>query len=278
MQSGWVKLFENGDFGLTGLICLNRRVLFSLFASASVTAATVLASFQQACGKNSQSEQGYVINLSSNRPEKYTVQVTKSGLRVDLINAKCTLVSRAPDWNVVAWNSKDRTVLNVSNGDWCHKYHMNKMHWAAELTKPLSVKEDWFKGVPALKCVFPATEVVGLYMQSSVGTKNYKDNIDDPNSAIVVCLDLPSGKSSGSVFARLLGMPAVPGMPLLVKRIRANGKKEGTLQTEEVHGRPVSLAVFDIPQGYKKVSFSESFFVSKAQNENAKELFNSLLN
>ncbi len=257
---------------------MNRRVLCTLFASAGVVAALVLGSPELACGKNSQTEQGYVINLASNRPEKYIVQVTKTGLRVDFRNAKCTLVSRAPDWNVVAWNSKDRTVVNVSNGDWCHKYHMNKMHWAAELTKPLSVKEEWFKGVPALRCVFPATEVVGLYMQSSVGTKNYKDNTDDPNSAIVVCLDLPSGKNSGSVFARLLGMPSLPGMPLLVKRIRAIGKKEGSLQTEEVHGRPVSLAVFAIPQGYKKVPFSESFFVSKAQNENAKELFNSLLN
>lgn len=257
---------------------MNRRFLFSRFASGAVVAVLALISPDLACGKNSQTEQGYVINLASNRPEKYTVQVTKTGLRVDFSNAKCTLVSRAPDWNVVAWNSKDRTVMNVSNGDWCHKYHMNKMHWAAELTKPLYVKKDWFRGFPSLKCVFPATEVVGLYMQSSVGTKNYKDNTDDPNSAIVICLDLPSGKSSGSVFARLLGMPAVPGMPLLAKRIRANGKKEGSLKTDEVHGRPVSLAAFDIPQGYRKVPFSESFFVSKAQNENAKELFNSLIN
>ncbi len=257
---------------------MNRRSIFSLFASVGVAAALALISPHLVCGKNSQTEQGYVITLVSNRPEKYIVQVTKTALRVDFSNAKCTLVSRAPDWNVVAWNSKDRTVMNVSNGDWCHKYHINKMHWASELTKPLSVKEEWFKGVPALKCVFPATEVVGLYMQSSVGTLNHKDNIDDPNTAIVVCLDLPSGKSSGSVFARLFGMPAVPGIPLLAKRIRANGKKEGTLKTAEVHGRPVSLAAFDIPQGYRKVPFSESFFVSKAQNENAKELFNSLLN
>ena len=109
--------------------------------------------------------------------------------RVDLNNAKCSLVSRAPDWNVVAWNSKDRTIMNVSNADWCHKYHMNKMHWAAELTKPLSVKEDWYMGVPALHCVFPSTEVVGLYMQSNIGKRHYKDNVDDLNRAIVVCLD-----------------------------------------------------------------------------------------
>lgn len=260
---------------------LNRRSLFArfaVFAAVSIVVSMALSSRAPVSAKNSQSEQGYILDLVSNRPEKFKVQVTKTGLRVDLNNAKCSLVSRAPDWNVVAWNSKDRTIMNVSNGDWCHKYHMNKMHWAAELTKPLSVKEDWFMGVPALHCVFPSTEVVGLYMQSNVGKKNYKDNVDDLNRAIVVCLDCPSGKSSGSVFARFFGMPAVPGVPLLVKRIRANGKNEGTLKAQQLHGRPISTAIFEIPQGYKKVPFSESFFVSKAQNENAKELFNSLLN
>ncbi|MBP9093193.1 hypothetical protein KBI23_19375 [bacterium] len=261
---------------------LNRRASFAvlpavLFA-AHLLAATILLSITPLSAKTIQSEQGYVLDLVSNRPEKFRVQVTKMALRVDLNNAKCSLVSRAPDWNVVAWNGKDRTIMNVSNADWCQKYHMNKMHWAAELTKPLSVKEDWFMGVPALHCVFPSTEVVGLYMQSAVGKKNYKDNVDDLNRAIVVCLDCPSGKSSGSVFARFLGMPAVPGVPLIVKRIRATGKSESTLRAEQLHGRPISTSVFDIPQGFKKVPFSESFFVSKAQNENAKELFNSLLN
>ena len=257
---------------------LNRRALFAVLVAVHLVAATALSSTAALSAKNSQSEQGYILDLVSNRPEKFKVQVTKTGLRVDLNNAKCSLVSRAPAWNVVAWSDKDRTIMNVSNADWCHKYHMNKMHWAAELTKPLSVKGDWFMGVPALHCVFPATEVVGLYMQSSVGKRNYKDNVNDLNRAIVVCLDCPSGKSSGSVFARFLGMPEVPGVPLVVKRIRATGKNESTLRAEQLHGRPISTAVFDIPQGYKRVPFSESFFISKAQNENAKALFNSLLN
>lgn|GEM_PF-750685 len=262
------------------LSAVNRRALFARFAvcALSIVAAMALSFAAPVPAKNSLTEQGYILDLTSNRPEKFKVQVTKTGLRVDLNNAKCSLVSRAPDWNVVAWNSKDHTIMNVSNADWCHKYHMNKMHWAAELTKPLSVKEDWYMGVPALHCVFPSTEVVGLYMQSNIGKKNYKDNVDDLNRAIVVCLDCPSGKNSGSVFARFFGMPAVPGVPLLVKRIRANGKNEGTLKAQQLHGRPISTAIFEIPQGYKKVPFSESFFVSKAQNENAKELFNSLLN
>lgn len=269
------------------MISLNRRCLFAnfsgyasfvVFAAVSIGASAALSFVAPVDAKTSQTEQGYILDLVSNRPEKFRVQVTKTSLRVDLNNAKCSLVSRAPDWNVVAWNAKDRTIMNVSNADWCHKYHMNKMHWAAELTKPLSVKEDWFMGVPALHCVFPSTEVVGLYMQSAVGRKNYKDNSDDLNRAIVVCLDCPSGKSSGSVFARFFGMPAVPGVPLVVKRIRATGKSESTLRAEQLHGRPIPTIVFDIPQGYKKVPFSESFFISKAQNENAKELFNSLIN
>lgn len=257
---------------------MNCRALFAVFATLDLLAASFLSSTAPLFAKNSQAEQGYIIDLVSNRPEKFKVRVTKSGLRVDLNNAKCSLVSRAPDWNVVAWNSNDRTIMNVSNADWCHKYHMNKMHWAAELTKPLSVKEDWVMGVPALHCVFPSTEVVGLYMQSAIGKKNYKDNVDDLNKAIVICLDCPSGKSSGSVFARFFGMPAVPGVPFIVKRIRATGKSESTLKAEQLHGRPISAAVFDVPQGYKKVPFNESFFISKAQNENAKALFNSLLN
>lgn len=257
---------------------MNSQVIFASFVIVNLVSAAVVSFFIPVSAKGIQAEQGYVLDLASNRPEKFKVQVTKSGIRVDLLNARCTLVSRAPDWNVVAWKSSDRTIMNISNSDWCHKYHMNKMHWAAELTTPVTIEKDWFKDVPALRCVFPATEVVGLYMQSAIGKKGNKDNEDDKNKAIVMCLDCPSGKSSGSVFARFFGMPAVPGVPLMVKRIRATGKSESTLRAEQLHGRPIAAAVFEIPQGYRKVPFSESFFISKSQNENAKELFNSLIN
>ncbi|CAN5324638.1 hypothetical protein BH11CYA1_BH11CYA1_15590 [soil metagenome] len=249
----------------------------TLAAPAKAGSARTAAS-KDLSGKTSRMEQGYILDLTSNRPEKFKVQVTKSGIRVDLANAKCTMVSLAPDWNVVAWNSGDRTIMNISHADWCHKYHMNKMHWAAELTKPVTTEQDWFKGVPALRCIFPATEVVGLYMQSTIGKKMNKDNTDDANKAIVMCLDCPSGKSSGSVFARFFGMPEVPGVPISVKRVRENGKSEVTLKPGDIHGVPISGAVFTVPSGYKKVPFSENFFISKAQSENAKALFNSFLN
>ncbi|MFA6211798.1 MAG: hypothetical protein WCT03_23655 [Candidatus Obscuribacterales bacterium] len=256
---------------------MNSRSLFASFVVANLFTVAAVIFSTPVTAKGIQSEQGYILDLASNRPEKFKVQVTKSGIRVDLLNAKCTLVSRAPDWNVVAWKSSDRTILSISNNDWCHKYHMNKMHWAAELTTPVTIEKDWFKDVPALRCVFPATEVVGLYMQSAIGKKGNKDNVDDKNKAIVMCLDCPSGKSSGSVFARFFGMPAVPGVPLVVKRIRATGTTESTLKTDDIHGRAIPLSIFDVPQGYKKIQFGESFFISKAQNENAKELFNSFL-
>ena len=260
---------------------MNLRVSLAFITALNIVAAAFCAAeavpAKPTVVKCGNSEQGYTIDLTSNKPDKYKIQVTKSGIRADFVNAKCTLVSRAPNWDVVAWHNGDRNIMYVSNADWCHKYHMNKMHWAAELTKPVSVQQDWYKGVPALRCVFPATEVVGLYMQSNVGKKGNKDNIDDVNKAIVICLDLPSGKNSGSVFARIFGMPALPGFPLSVRRVRQTGKTEGTLNPGDIHGGPIANNVFAIPQGYKKVTFRESFFISKAQSENAKALFSTLL-
>lgn len=244
-----------------------------LIAIASAAAAiTAFPAISAAPEKASRA--GYILEMTTVGQDRYKVHVTPQAIRVDIINAGTTVVSKAPKWDVVAYRKDQQRVLHVSKDDWRTKYKLRKMSWAGELKEPTSTVKGTYKGLPTVRCNFPPTDIVGLYFQSKVEPSNEYNEFNQP---YVVCLMIENGSESGAALARLHGLPALPGLPIEVKRKRKKGNIETTIDITGLARADIPSSVFDIPASYKPATFREAFFLSPTQTENAKELFDQFL-
>jgi hypothetical protein len=219
-------------------------------------------------------EPGYIIDMTTVGCDRYRVQVTAKAIRVDLLNAGTTVVSTAPKWDITAYRNDEKRILFVSKDDWRHKYKLRKLSWASELKLPRSKVAGSYKGLPTVRCNYAPTDIVGLYMQTKVGAKDEHDEFNQP---YVVCLLIENGSESGAALAGLHSLPALPGLPLEVKRKRLKGNTETTIDTTNLVKAEIPSSVFAIPNSYQPANFRESFFISHAQTQNTKELFDAFL-
>lgn len=214
------------------------------------------------------------IKLSAFGADRYQVRVTPAAIRIDILSAQCTVVSKAPEWNVAAWRDKEKTMFTADRKTWCEKCQMKRFNWTSDLKTPLKVTPVKFMGAEASKYSYPTSEEVGVFLQSTMGSKDHK-NIN--NQPTVTILNLPNGDKSGPAMARLLGIKCMPGIPLDASRILADGTRASCLVTQSLSRTEVDPAIFEIPRGYKKAVFHEDYFKSTIQAENTNEFFESLV-
>ena len=215
-----------------------------------------------------------LIRLAAFGADRYLVRVTNDAIRVDILSAQCTVVSKAPEWNIIAWREKEKTMFSTDHKTWCEKCQMKRFNWTSDLKSPLKVTPLRYLGADARKYSYPSSEEVGVFLQSTMGSKDHK-NID--NRPTVIILNLPNGEKSGPALARLLGIKCMPGIPLEASRRLADGTKGSCLVTESLSRTEVDSAIFDIPKGYKKAPFHEDFFRSNIQAQNTNDFFESLV-
>ncbi len=213
---------------------------------------------------------GYALTLLSFSPDTYEVLATTSAIRVSIVGANCTVVSRAPKWDIYAWRDQEKTIFTTSHQRWCKDCQLQRFNWTADLKPPRSIVPFQFRDMPAFLCTYPPAESAGVYIQSTFGSRQTAKVEKEP---LAVCLNLGKDYKGGAVIARLLGMPCMPGLLVQVSKGRRLDPSQTYLMIKSMSKTSISDSVFDYPKNYKAVPFSEAFFQSKTRSSNINDLF-----
>ncbi len=213
---------------------------------------------------------GYALTLLSFSPDTYEVLATTSAIKVSIVGAHCTVVSRAPKWDIYAWRDQDKTIFTASHQRWCNDCQLQKFNWTADLKPPRSTVPIQFREMPAFLCTYAPSESAGVYIQSTFGSRPTAQVEKEP---LAVCLNMGKDYKGGAVIARLLGMPCMPGLPVQVSKGRRLIPSQTYLMIKSMSKISISDSVFDYPKNYKTVPFSEAFFQSKTRSSNINDLF-----
>ncbi len=210
----------------------------------------------------------------------YDTCVTPDAVYVENKVTACRLLSKAPDWKVYLWRDKSKQMAQTTFADWC-KQKIQRYAWASELIKPIKTQSSVLNGDKHFIYTFGTTTVVEPFLRSNFGSGKGgsgkgKGAKEEENSVEMDCLDYPGSSKTGPILGALQSLPALPGIPLTVKRLRPHGLREFALSTHLLEKTPIDKSVFELPKGYKPVKFSIEFVQGEARNENIKSLFEEL--
>lgn len=201
----------------------------------------------------------------------YDIVVTRDAVRVHNLVTGYTLVSRAPDWEIVLWRDSTKQITRVVSDVWCRQ-KIQMFAFASELRKPISTSSIIRGGDKHILYTFGTTSSVEPYF----ATLGHTQTKNETNRTEMLCLDFPGCSKTGPILDVLQSFPILPGIPLSVIRIRPRGVREYGLSTELLEETAVDNTTFRTPKGYTQTEFSVDFVQGETRTENIKSIFEEL--
>lgn len=197
-----------------------------------------------------------------------TVQVWVSPTYLKLVepSTSLTLVSCAPDWQVVVYNSRARSVMRSP---------LSKFTGFSRLGLAIT-RQFYTDGIPVSK--MPGTVVIcgqpaSVYQSSESFAKRAKEFSDShyktDTGAIVSARLLTARawklpKEEGIILSRFFAIPDMPELPLYYECVDRGGRKTEVLSTSSCKKVTLSLAQFAIPKDFRPVASMEAVRVDNA--------------
>lgn len=239
---------------------------------AALVMALVFSSPSSAKAPTAQAKQnGLHIKQRGAHNNHYDIVVTSDAVRVHNLVTGYTLVSRAPDWEIVLWRDSTKQITHVASDVWCRQ-KIQMFAFASELRKPIATSNIIRGGDKHILYTFGTTSSVEPYFATPGRTQTKNER----NRTEMLCLDFPGCNKTGPILDVLQSFPLLPGIPLSVIRIRPRGVREYGLSTELLEETKVDNTIFRTPKGYTQTKFSVDFVQGETRTENIKSIFEEL--
>lgn len=225
----------------------------------------------QAAENISAKESGHVLKQKSKLAGDAEVTLTAHGLKVKFERTSMVLISKAPKWDVSAYNLSTHTTYSCPIQKFCG---FNRIGFAVAVG---------FYTVNVPVCKTAASERYAnidtiVYETSPTYVKEIKENLKREGkiqgyikSARVLTAkgwNLP--EQEGLILSRLYGLSEVKEPPLRFNTVDCDGDKKEGLATDSIEKIQTTQSDFNEPVGYRRVSSFETVRLDK-QGENGME-------
>lgn len=185
--------------------------------------------------------------LTQENPHTGLWKVYLSGGGMAAVNEKmgCTLVTKAPQWNVVMYNDKTKVYFLSTLNDW----------------KGASIKANSSKKSTQYKSILVEKKPKKLKDGTILGhkaTQYLTDNLASTGLKKVefwMTPDVQAPPELKQIFSKIygVGLTSMSGLPLKVSYIDENGKRTPVFETQKIVEQTIPLQNFTYPASYKRV-------------------------
>ncbi len=189
---------------------------------------------------------GWVLEQENPHTGMWNVFLSSAGMAAQNKKMGCTLVTKAPQWNVVMYNDKTRVYFLSPLSEWkgaslkAATTGKSKTNYKSMLVekKPKKLKDDTILGHKASQ-----------YLTDNLASTGLK------KVEFWVTPDIQAPPELKQVFSKIygVGLSQMSGLPLKVSYIDENGKRTPVFQTTKVEGKQIPLSEFNYPSSYKRV-------------------------
>ena len=191
---------------------------------------------------------GWVLQQDNPHTGMWNVYLSSAGMAAVNKKMGCTLVTKAPQWNVVMYNDKTKVYflsplsewkgasLKAASGKNANKQAAYKSMLVEK--KPKKLKEGTILGHKASQ-----------YLTDNLASTGLK------KVEFWVTPDVQAPPELKQVFSKIygVGLSSMAGLPLKVSYIDENGKRTPVFTTTKIEGKQIPLANFTYPSSYKRV-------------------------
>lgn len=192
---------------------------------------------------------GWILQQEQPHTGVWKIYLAPAGMAA--VNSKmgCTLVTKAPQWNVVMYNDKTRVYFLSPLSEWNGASLKNasvktgkekQQLYKAMLVekKPKKIKDGLILGHKA-----------SLYLTDNLASTGLK------KVEFWVTPDVQAPPELKQVFSKIygVGLSSMAGLPLRVSYIDENGKRTPVFDTTSVEKTDIPLSNFTYPSSYKRV-------------------------
>lgn len=217
---------------------------------ARVTAASFIAAFlftQSQVWASAPAVKGWALQQDNPHTGMWNVYLSNSGMAAVNKKMGCTLVTKAPQWNVVMYNDKTRVYFLSPLSEWkgaslksAQTAKGKQQAYKAMLVekKPKKLKEGTILGHKASQ-----------YLTDNLASTGLK------KVEFWVTPDVQAPPELKQVFSKIygVGLSSMSGLPLKVSYIDENGKRTPVFTTIKIDAQQIPLASFTYPASYKRV-------------------------
>lgn len=215
-----------------------------------ITAAVVLAAFagsQASVMASAPNVKGWCLLQDNPHTGQWNVYLSPAGMAAVNKKMGCTLVTKAPQWNVVMYNDKTKVYFLSPLSEWkgaSIKASQGKtgkqQAYKAMLVekKPKKLKEGTILGHKASQ-----------YLTDNLASTGLK------KVEFWVTPDVQAPPELKQVFSKIygVGLSSMAGLPLKVSYIDENGKRTPVFETKKIDPQIIPLQSFTYPASYKRV-------------------------
>lgn len=191
---------------------------------------------------------GWVLQQDNPHTGMWSVYLSAAGMAAVNKKMGCTLVTKAPQWNVVMYNDKTKVYFLSPLSEWkgaslkaaSGKNAGKQAAYKSMLVekKPKKLKEGTILGHKASQ-----------YLTDNLASTGLK------KVEFWVTPDVQAPPELKQVFSKIygVGLSSMTGLPLKVSYIDENGKRTPVFTTTKIEGKQIPLANFTYPSSYKRV-------------------------
>lgn len=206
---------------------------------------------------------GYILSQRSGVTGESQVYVTAGAMKLVQKSTGCVLIMKAPEWNVVQFNSIARVIYKTDAEHW-----QGRSSFIVGLVSGgrfSSLVSDGKKATGAKIAGMPA-RVVRIIRPGKPppDTREYKTEL--LGATYAGATDLPIPPKVALVVQRYYRLPTLSGFPLKVEIINCSRVTKVELDTLKCERRPIPDSTFVIPRDYRPVASEEAVAVGNQQN------------
>lgn len=215
-------------------------------ASPTQTSATDAATASTSLGG---SVKGWELLQDNPHTGEWHVFLSNAGMAAVNKKMGCTLVAKAPDWNIVMYNEKTKVYFLSPLNEW--KGAQNSLKSSAKTRQAYSRATTSLIEKPPKKL---KDEVIlghktSLYLTDNLVTTGLKKVEFSITPDIQVPVQLQQ------IFAKIygVGLTKLKGLPLKVSYIDENGKRSPVFDTRHIKEQMIPMQHFTYPKDFKRV-------------------------
>lgn len=198
---------------------------------------------------------GWVLQQDNPHTGVWSVYLSSAGMAAVNKKIGCTLVTKAPQWNVVMYNDKTKVYFLSPLSEW--KGASLKGPTSTKAGSNSSMKQSAYKSMIGGMEKKPKKLKEGNIL-GHTASQYLTDNLASTGLKKVefwVTPDVQAPPELKQVFSKIygVGLSSMSGLPLVVSYIDENGKRTPVFTTTKIEGKQIPLSEFSYPSSYKRV-------------------------
>jgi len=206
-------------------------------------------------------EDVWVLEQQNGQIGKMTVYAGKNAVRIRIGNTGGSIIAKAPDWKVVAFNLNDRTVFETSYDQFVKK-ELPAIIATSDYFEghKLKIEKVLYSSWPALQASAPTPNgTVGMMMPTYSGVGNDRPSSRSTMVTVITSADSPAAPQAMAIVKAIFRLPKFGGFPLGVYFKHNDGSSGVTLKTYSMKKQKIASSFFTYStKGFEKVKTAET--------------------